>query len=73
MSQCGKPYSSKDKWVVACISGLMFFLIASPVSFQISNTIFSKFGIKTWIQSPTIIGLSLHAFIFCIITRIMMK
>jgi len=70
MSQCGKPYTSKDKWIVASIAGLMFFLFSSPVSFMFTNTITRG---MTWNTHPTVFGLILHAFLFLLTTRLMIR
>ena len=72
-----KPYTAKDKWIVAIIAGLLFLLISSPFFFSIINkfTSFAFFGLNTTDSSgaPNLIGLVLHSLIFIIIVRTLMR
>lgn len=68
-------YDSSNKWIISVVSGILFLVIASPVSFSLSNTLFSRiFGINTIgpLGCPNIEGLILHAIIFILIARSMM-
>jgi len=74
--QCNnnKPYTSKDKWIIAIISGLLFLLIASPFLFSAVNDIIGLCGITTAkCGCPTVGGLLLHAVIFVLAVRLLMR
>lgn len=74
LRQCHKPYTSKDKWIVSIISGILFLLLASPFLYNLVNSATSNFGLQTAINGcPNIIGLLIHGIIFIIIVRLMMR
>lgn len=70
-----KPYTSQDKWIVSLIAGLLFLLIASPFLFGAMNALTLTFGmsIATPGGCPNLGGLLLHAIIFMLIVRLMMR
>lgn len=70
-----KPYTSKDKWIVSIISGLLFLLIASPFLYQLTNIVFSPLGFIMASKEgcPTILGLVVHSLVFLLIVRLMMR
>ena len=74
-NECVKPYTSKDKWIVALIGGLLFLMISSPFLYDTVNAFTSSFGLNTTAPdgSPNLTGLSLHTLIFTSITRILMR
>lgn len=73
---CGKTggVSNSDKWVIAIIIGIIFFILATSFLFRCSNYIFRGFGLPTCTPSgkPTIAGLIIHAIIFIVLVRILM-
>lgn len=73
--QCHAPYTSKDKWIVAIMSGLLFLLIASPFLYSAVSSVTSSFGVPTATVSgsPNLLGLLIHALIFVVIVRLMMR
>jgi hypothetical protein len=64
-----------DKWRIAIIIGIIFIILTSPIIFGFSDNIFSKIRISTCDRKgrPTLFGWLLHAIIFIIIIRILMK
>lgn len=73
--QCNKPYTSKDKWIVSLIAGLLFLLIASPFLFSVGNNFTSSFGmtIASSQGCPNLAGLLLYGIIFMLIVRLLMR
>lgn len=73
--QCHKPYTSKDKWIISIMSGLLFLLVASPYLYNIVNWIStSTLSIPTAIKgNPNLLGLLIHGLIFTIVVRLMMR
>ena len=72
--QCNKPYTSKDKWIVSIIAGLLFLLIASPFLFNAVNSVTSSFGLIIANSGcPNLGGLLLHAIVFMLIVRLLMR
>ncbi len=70
-----KPYTTKDKWIVSIISGLLFILLASPYAFQLTDSIATHVGIDTATCRgvPTVQGLIIHAVVYVLIVRAMMR
>lgn len=64
-----------DKWRVAIIIGIIFIILTAPIIFGFSNSIFSKVGLSTCDNKgrPTLLGWLLHAIVFIIIVRVLMK
>jgi multisubunit Na+/H+ antiporter MnhB subunit len=69
-----KPYTSKDKWIVSIVVGLLFLIIASPFLFSFVNSITEYAGFETSNDGkPNVFGLLIQSAIFIIIIRIFMK
>lgn len=69
-NHCEKPYTSKDKWIIALMGGLLFLLLASPFLFSLT----SSFGLPFAEGScPTVIGLLVHTILFTLIVRLLMR
>ena len=66
-----------EKWLIAAILGVVFLIIASPLVFKFTNSIFGYIGWHTiqpgTSQKPTLFGWILHAIVFIIIVRILMR
>ena len=75
MDYRSKPYSSKDKWIISIISGLLFLLIASPYLYSLTNVITTSIGMITAAPGgcPNIAGLIVHAIMFMFIVRLLMR
>lgn len=70
-----KPYTSRDKWIMAIIVGLLFILMASPYLFSVINNCTSMFGVTLSSQDgrPTIAGLAINAILFMFIIRLLLR
>jgi hypothetical protein len=67
--------SSKDKWIVAMIGGMLFMLISSPFLYGAIDSLTSFVGVSTATSSgcPNLGGLVLHTAIFILIVRLLMR
>ena len=72
---CNRPYNSKDKWIISIVLGLLTVIIFSPYLYSITSSLGNTIGLKLADKNntPTVIGLILHAIIFVVIVRMMMK
>jgi len=73
--QCHAPYTSKDKWIVAAMAGLLFLLVASPYLYSVVNSLTSSVGVPTSTSggTPNLFGLLFHALIFTVVVRLLMR
>lgn len=61
------------KWIISLWSALLFLLIASPFMFKLTGSLFSLVGLETQQDGcPNLVGLCIHAFVFFLLTRLMM-
>ncbi len=74
-SACVKPYTSKDKWIVSMIGGLLFLLISSPFLYEAVDALTSTFGLKIAGDQgcPNLAGLILHTSVFILVVRLLMR
>lgn len=72
---CAKPYTSKDKWVISLIGGLLFLIIASPFLYEAVNALTSSFGLVIADRDgcPNLAGIVLHTCIFIVVVRLLMR
>jgi len=72
---CVKPYTSKDKWIVSMIGGLLFLLISSPFLYEAVDALTSTFGLKIAGDQgcPNLAGLILHTSVFILVVRLLMR
>jgi hypothetical protein len=67
--------SDREKWTISIFSGLLFYIIALPQTYEcitnplIKNTIGVELEKK---GRPTVIGVIIHAIVFLLIVRYMM-
>lgn len=75
MSETNKKPTSREKWIISLMSGLLFLLIASPFLYSTVGKLAGMVGLNTSSASgcPTILGLVLHAVVFTVIVRLMMR
>lgn len=68
---CTKPYTSRDKWVVSILAGLLFLLIASPFLYGVVNSVTTSIGVTVASVGgcPNVLGLTLHAVLFMGLVR----
>ena len=63
-----------SKIQIAAFSGLLFYVVSNPITYEIVNGIFSRFGVPIAINGkPNGSGLVFHSFVFALITYILMK
>lgn len=74
-SNCLKPFSYKDKWIIALLGGLLFILLSSPFLYETINAFTSAFGLNTLDNKdcPTLQGLLLHSVMYTLATRLLMR
>jgi hypothetical protein len=72
---CSKPYTSKDKWIISMIGGLMFLLISSPFLYEAVDALTSSFGLNIADEKgcPNLGGLIVHTSVFILVTRLLMR
>ena len=69
-----KVYNDKTKWIISLMSGLLFLIIASPITYNLVNMATSTVGLKISDDGcPNIYGLILHSIDFVLIVRVMMR
>lgn len=69
----GLRVCSFDRTLIAIIIGILFFLIAMPMAFRLSNGLGGLVGVKTLHKnSPTLLGMIIHTLIFIFIIRCLM-
>lgn len=71
----GSRVTGIDKILVTVIIGIVFFILALPFVFKLSNYGTSIVGVKTVNShgTPTLLGVFIHAIIFIIIVRLLMQ
>jgi hypothetical protein len=70
---CKEP-SNLEKWILACILGFVFLIVASPYAFKFADKFLSMVGFGTMRgDSPTGGGWVLHMVIFILLVRLLMK
>lgn len=74
-SGCDTPYSSRDKWMVSLIGGLLFLLVSSPFLYEAVDSILQPTtGLNIANRGcPTTGGLVVHAVVYSLLTRLLMR
>lgn len=63
-----------NKLQASLFAGLLFYVIANPVTYSIVNALFSKVGLPVAIEGkPTGAGLLLHSAVFAGVTYLLMR
>lgn len=72
---CLRPYSSRDKWTVSMMGGLLFILVSSPVLYDMVNSLTTalKIDITEKAGCPNMKGLILHTAVYIVIARLLMR
>ena len=67
--------SEQEKWTIAFLIGILFFIAASPILFRLSDQILSFIGLHTLDQkgNPTGFGWAIHVAVFIILVRLLMR
>lgn len=73
--QCEKLVTDKDKWMISLLSALLALLIFSPWVFRLTDSVLSCVGLDVADVHghPTAFGLVLHAVVYGLIVRALMK
>lgn len=71
--------SGLDKWIVASVIAIVFFILALPFTYRLTNRATSYIGSGTCrlntvnaYGSPTVTGVLIHTIIFVIVVRLLM-
>jgi hypothetical protein len=74
-NDCLRPYTSRDKWTVSIIGGLLFILVSSPFLYELVNSLTTSLNIDiTMVKGcPNIKGLVLHTVIFVVVARLLIR
>lgn len=65
----------REKWTVSILAGIIFFILCSPIAYQITNSFTRIFRLTIANEKgqPNMAGVVIHAFIFMIITKLLMN
>jgi hypothetical protein len=67
-------YNMANKLYASLFAGLLFYVIANPVTYEVVNALLSKVGIPIAIAGkPTGTGLLVHSAVFALVTYLMMR
>jgi hypothetical protein len=71
---CNAMLSSKDKWILSFIGGLLFMLVSSPLLYQSVDMLTEKVGLQLVDgDCPNVTGIVVHGAIFTVIVRLLMR
>ena len=63
------------KWWLAIFLALLFFVLAFPGTYNLTNSLWSAVGLPRYLSSsgcPTVVGVLIHAAVFGLIVRILL-
>jgi hypothetical protein len=71
----GQCYSTKDKWTVSLMAGLMFFILSSPYVYRLEESLVSSVGLPLDIADlrgcPETTGLITNGVAFALLSRLL--
>jgi hypothetical protein len=72
--ECNKSLKTYDKWKYTLLTTVIFIIVVSPKTYQLTNMLLSGIIGKTASKEgcPTVLGLFIHAIVFTIILRYIM-
>lgn len=75
MTSCFRPYTEQEKWIVASVSGALFAVVSSPISYQVVGSVLKPLGLETASSKgcPNIQGLVVQGAVFTGLLRWMME
>lgn len=75
MSSCQAPLTQTQKLLISAQQGLLFFLIASPLMYRLTNGIFKHIGLHFLNDAGNVTaeGLLVHALVFILLTFFLMQ
>ncbi len=72
--------SGLDKWIIASVIAIVFFILALPFTYRLTNRVTSYIKFNTFTLntanaygSPTVTGVLIHTIIFVIVVRLLMQ
>lgn len=70
----GMRVTNFDKWLIAGIIAIIFFVLALPFIFRLTNKATRFVGVRTVYDNgvPSLTGMLLHTIIFLILVRLLM-
>lgn len=70
-----EPLSTYEKWVIAVLIGVLFLILSSPLLYMFTDGIgkYVKLTILDKQNRPTTQGLIIHALLFIVLIRILMR
>jgi hypothetical protein len=74
MEEKGMRVTNFDRWLIAIIIAIIFFILALPFVFGLTNKVTKVIGVNTVTSNggPSLVGVILHAVIFLILIRLLM-
>lgn len=74
---CLKPYTSKDKWIISVLGGLLFIIVSSPFAQQGMNKLLGGIGLNISSDEgescPNIRGKLVQTVVFTLLVRLLMR
>lgn len=70
----GMRVTNFDRWIIAVIITIIFFILALPFVFGLSNKVTRLVGVNTVNEMgvPSLVGIFIHTIIFLILIRLLM-
>ena len=63
-----------SKLQISLFAGLLFYVVANPVTYEIVNALFSAVGLRIAVSGkPTGTGLLLHSIVYAAVTYLLMQ
>ena len=72
---CSSKPNNMDKWRYTLITTVLFLIIVNPMTYKLTNQLFSKFlgSIANGSSGcPSMVGILLHAVVFTLLLRVLM-
>lgn len=65
--------SEGKKWIIGVVVGVLFFLLASPFAYEMTQKLTGTINLETSVNGcPNYKGVILHAIVFVILLRLLM-
>ena len=74
MEEKGMRVTNFDRWLISIIIATIFFILALPFIFGMTNKVTKVVGLNTITENgtPSLLGVFIHAIIFLILIRLLM-
>lgn len=74
MSVCAQPFTSSDKWYASILAGILFVIVSSSYTYNVTNRVTTSFGLTiAEYGCPNLAGLFLHTLVFIILLRLLLQ